>query len=253
MSLQPTQRFTETVDNYLKYRPSYPTALLKVLEEEGLLNAHSTVADIGSGTGFLTQLFLAKGHVTYGIEPNQAMREAGEEYLKEFPQFHSISGSAEQTSLPAESVDLVTAGTAFHWFEPVATQKEFRRILRSPGYVALIWNVRNLQDPLMQEYEALITRHGKDYLTSTAQKFDQTAGESFFAPYPLKTRSLPNQQAFDWEGLKGRLLSTSYALRPGDAGYENQMQDLETIFDRHQKSGLVEFRYDTKLHFGRFK
>lgn len=91
--------FTKTVQNYLKYRPSYPKEIVDLLVNECGLNKKSVIADIGSGTGFLAKLFLDAGNTVYGVEPNQAMREAGEAYLAHYPHFHSISGTAETTHL----------------------------------------------------------------------------------------------------------------------------------------------------------
>ncbi|MFN7096842.1 MAG: class I SAM-dependent methyltransferase, partial [Gammaproteobacteria bacterium] len=120
-----TERFTETVQNYLKYRPSYPQEVLSFLVDECNLTKQSLIADIGSGTGFLSKLFLDYGNTVYGVEPNQAMREAVEDLLKRYNHFHSIDATAEATTLPDHSVDFITAGTAFHWFDFNKTKQEF--------------------------------------------------------------------------------------------------------------------------------
>jgi SAM-dependent methyltransferase len=196
---------------------------------------------------------LREGYNVFGVEPNEEMRLAGEQYLKAYPNFHSINGTAENTTLAAQSVDLVMAGTAFHWFQPAQTKAEFRRILKPNGHVLLVWNVRDFDIPLMQDYEQLIRNYGRDYSESGAHKFNNSVGEEFFNPYAMKIQSYPNIQQFDWAGFKGRLLSTSYALRPTDAKYEAMVAALKEIFDRYQKNGLVDFRYNTKLYYGQFK
>lgn len=249
-----TYRFTETVENYIKYRPSYPPEIYSFLVKNCGLTPEKVIADIGSGTGFLSRLFLDHGHTVYGVEPNSAMRTAGEKYLSPYPRFHSIDGQAEASALNSESVDWVTAGTAFHWFDPEKSKIEFKRILKSPGFVLLIWNVRKKQESaLLQDYENLILTYSKDYQDSAAQKFNRTAAEDFFKPYPMEMASFPNNQQFDWQGFKGRLLSTSYSLRETDPQYEKMLHDLGEIFEHHQQNGRVNFLYDTKLYYGQMK
>jgi ubiquinone/menaquinone biosynthesis C-methylase UbiE len=248
------QRFTQAVQYYIKYRPSYPKAVLETLIEDCGLTKNSIIADIGSGTGLLSKLFLDYDNTVYGVEPNQAMREAGEEYLKQYANFISVDGTAESTNLKDKSIDIITVGTAFHWFDPGKTKIEFERILKNLGWVLLVWNVRDIEhSALIGDYEKLILKYGKDYRESSASKFDQTALATFFSPNEIKTQSFTNSQKFDWEGLKGRLLSTSYSLRPDDKQYDNMLAELKDIFDRYQKNGKIEFLYSTKLHYGRIK
>jgi ubiquinone/menaquinone biosynthesis C-methylase UbiE len=248
-----TQRFTEVVENYAKFRPSYPIELCQVLEEHCGLTPQSIIADIGSGTGLLTKLLLDHGNPVLAVEPNDAMRAVAEQLLQSYPQFQSIAGTAEATTLPDHSVNLITVATAFHWFDPVKTKREFQRILQTPGYVALIWNVRNLADSaLQQEYENLIVEYGSDYKTSSAQKFEKTAVQAFFNPYEMQIQKIPYAQHFDWDGFKGRLLSTSYSLKPDDKRYDAMLNDLRKIFDRYQVNNQIEFLYHTTIYYGQF-
>ena len=247
-------RFTQTVQDYIKYRPSYPKKVLQTLIDECGLTKNSIIADVGSGTGLFSKLFLDYGNTVFGVEPNNDMRIAGEEFLKHYSNFHSFDGTAESSTLKAESVDIVTVGTAFHWFDVEESKREFQRILKSPGWVLLVWNVRDIEhSELVRDWEKLILTYGKDYSESAASKFDKAALDSFFSPGEMQTRSFENSQQFDWEGLKGRLSSTSYSLRPGDDKYDEMLNELKTIFDRYQQNGKVEFLYATKIHFGRIK
>ena len=160
MSLEPTRRFADRVENYVKYRPSYPTAVLTCLQEECGLRETAVIADIGSGTGILSRLFLLNGNAVVGIEPNQEMRQAGERLLADFPTFTSVNGTAEATTLPDNSVDFVTAGQAAHWFDKEKSLPEFRRILRAGGTIALVWNTMAFDaSPFMQGYERLTLRY----------------------------------------------------------------------------------------------
>lgn len=246
-----SSRFTQTVQDYIKYRPSYPRDVLQVLIDECGLTKDKVIADIGCGTGLLAKLFVENGNPLYGVEPNDAMRLASDDFLKAYPDFHSVKGTAEDTTLDSHSVDFVIAGTAFHWFDADKAKHEFKRILRSPGWVMLVWNVRNLElSPLMREYEELIIDCGTDYAESNARKFEKTVEASFFSPNEMKMKSFRNSQQFDWEGLQGRLLSTSYSLRPGDDRYDEMMRVLRVIFDRYQENGMVTFLYDTKIYYG---
>lgn len=248
---KPTERFTQTVQDYLKYRPAYPKEVLQLLIAECDLTKNKIIADIGSGTGLLAKLFLDHGNLVYGVEPNQSMRAAAEEYLKEYANFHSVNGTAEATSLEKQSIDIITAGTAFHWFDSKQTKLEFRRILKKDGWVLLVWNVRNIaESALLRDYENLLLQYGTDYKESNAIKFDKTAVKEFFYPQAMQTCSFKNMQQFDWQGFKGRLLSTSYSLRPGDDKYNEMLAKLKEIFAHYQKNGMVEFLYDTKLYYG---
>src|SRR5258705_12626233 len=97
--LSPTQRFSSRVDNYVRFRPGYPDELIDSLRTENGLTEQAVIADVGSGTGKLTELFLRHGNSVFAVEPNQEMREAGERLLAHFPGFTSIHGTAEATTL----------------------------------------------------------------------------------------------------------------------------------------------------------
>ncbi|MDP8950409.1 MAG: class I SAM-dependent methyltransferase [Actinomycetota bacterium] len=156
-SSDPTQRFTNRVDHYVKYRPSYPRAALDLLKTECGLTSASLVADVGSGTGILSELFLENGNRVFGIEPNERMRETGERRLGRHPRFTSVAGTAEATTLDGDSVDFVVAGQAFHWFDPERARAEFSRILKPGGWVALVWNLRRKDaTPFLAAYERLL-------------------------------------------------------------------------------------------------
>lgn len=251
--MQPTERFSKTVDNYVKYRPSYPKEVLELLKTECNLQKDTVIADIGSGTGLLTKILLENDNQVYGVEPNAEMRHAGEHFLHGFSNFTSIDGGSENTKLTTNSVDIITAATAFHWFEPVKTKKEFQRILKQPGWVVLIWNVRDIENALVAEYEDLITKFGTDYKTSSASTFDRTATADFFAPFTMQEAEFNNKQIFDWEGFKGRLLSSSYSLQKGDKNYEEMLLALQQIFKKYEKDGIITFTYKTKIYYGRLK
>lgn len=250
----PTQRFTSRVENYVKYRPGYPAEVLAILAAECGLTPAWRVADIGSGTGILSELFLRNGNTVYAVEPNRAMREAAEKALAGYPNFLSIDGAAEATALAGASVELVAAAQAFHWFDPAGARAEFARILRPGGWVALIWNERRTRGtPFLEDYEALLREHAGEYaLKNIRQHIDEPVLAGFFGARGYREHCAENSQKFDFEGLRGRLLSSSYAPEPGHPRHAPMLAALRAIFDRHQRCGRVRFDYDTRIFMGEF-
>ena len=250
----PKQRFSNRVEDYVRYRPGYPGAILDTLREECGLRMESVVADIGSGTGLLAQMFLENGNLVYGVEPNAAMREAGEQLLEKYPHFCSVAGSAEATTLPAASVDFVVVGQAIHWFEPNATRAEFMRILRPGGWVAVLWNER-LTDttPFLRAYESFLREFGTDYEKVAETYPREQQMQNFFGPSRFEGRFSPNEQVFDFEGLRGRLLSSSYAPPAGHPNHEPMLAELRRLFEAHQQGGRMRIEYKTHMYFGQLE
>jgi len=185
------------------------------------------------------------------VEPNAAMRAAAERDLGGTPHFRSVDGSAEATGLEASSVDLVTAAQAFHWFDPAAARAEMTRILRAPGWVALVWNDR-AASPFNDDYEAMLDQYAPDY--ANVRERDRAPGpkmRAFFAPAQFRSASFPSAQSFDEEGLRGRLRSSSYAPRPGHPMHDPIYARLAELFATHAKDGQVELTYETVVHWGR--
>jgi SAM-dependent methyltransferase len=246
-----TERFSDRVENYVRYRPRYPEEVIRTLVAETGLVPESVIADIGSGTGISAELFLRHGNPVYGVEPNEAMRTAAERLLAAYPGFDSVNGTAEATTLPSDSIDHVVAGQAFHWFDPERARAEFTRILRPDGWVVLIWNTR-LTDvsPFLRAYEDLLLEYGTDYRQIDHRHVDAERLRAFFRG-DFHSRSFPNRQGFDAEGLRGRLLSSSYAPNAGHPRYPPMLAALERIFHDHREDGRVWFEYRTELFFGR--
>src|SRR5712664_562856 len=245
------QRFSSRVADYVRYRPSYPSALLELLRTDCALRPGHVVADIGSGTGFLSELFLKNGNRVYGVEPNAEMRQAGEEYLASYDGFSSIEGSAESTTLEDASVDFVTAGQAFHWFEPNATRGEFIRILKPAGWVVVLWNER-LTDttPFLRDFEALLRKFGTDYSRVNESYPREEQMRAFFQQSAYRRQQIPNLQIFDFEGLAGRVRSSSYMPAQHHPKFAPMMTALENIFREHQRDGSVRMEYLTRLYYG---
>lgn len=245
------ERFSNRVDNYVKHRPSYPEGVVDLLARECGMVGTAAVADVGSGTGILTELLLVRAGRVYAVEPNRAMREAAEERLGSAPGFVSVAGSAEETTLPSGTVRLVTAGQAFHWFDQAAARREFARVLEPDGWVALIWNVRDVDaTPFMAEYEALLRTHGADYETVNHRGVGDAELDAFFGPGRFRLATFSNSQSFDRAGLEGRVLSASYVPAEGQSGYGPMVDAIGDLYARHERDGAVEFVYATRVYYG---
>lgn len=250
MTRDPARRFSDRVEYYAQFRPSYPETLIAFLKQLGLGRA-SLVADIGSGTGILSELILQCGSTVFGVEPNDEMRRAAETLLGGYENFRSVAGKAETTTLHDEAVDFVVAAQAFHWFDRPATKSEFRRILKPQGCAVLIWNTRKTEStPFLRAYEELLVRFGTDYTEVHHTSIDETVLKEFFDGN-VEKRVFENSQSFDFEGLKGRLLSSSYIPMEGHPNYEPMLAELDRIFRRYRLHGSVTFLYDTEVYFGK--
>jgi len=248
------QRFSNRVADYVRYRPGYPGALIDLLRTECGLRPDHVIADVGSGTGLLSKLFLENGNRVYGVEPNQEMREAGEEFLRSFPEFTSVAGSAEATTLGNTSVDFVTAGQAFHWFDPKAARSEFARILKPGGWIVVLWNDRRMEEAqLTRKYEGVLERYGIDYKRVKDSYPESKDISSFFAGGVFSARDLPNNQILDWEGFRGRLRSSSFAPTEDHPNYAPMMADLDRIFRAHLIDGCVRMEYFIRVYFGQLR
>ena len=248
--LAPTERFSDRVENYIKYRPRYPDTLLPLLQRELNLSPQHVIADIGCGPGQSSEPFLRNGNKVYGIEPNDPMRTAAERLLADFPKFKALKGTAEATTLPEQWVDFITAMQAFHWFDREKAKLEFRRILKQSGHVVLIWNSRKKgASPFLESYEQLLQQFATDYSLVRHENIDESALKTFLGP-SFTHHKLANQQIFDYAGLEGRLLSSSYVPRDDHPSYQPMLRELKRIFDRFNQSGTVPFDYDTDVYWG---
>ena len=247
----PAERFTRRVADYVRYRPGYPVAVLETLRGWGFLPPAVVVLDVGAGTGISSEPFLAAGHRVFAVEPNAGMRGASLSGVsRRYPeQFQAVDGRAEATTLPDASVDLVVAGQAFHWFEPGAARQEFARVLRPGGAVALLWNERKLDaTPFLADYERLLLTFGTDY-EAVRDRHPTPAGiAAFFGETAFLTAEFANAQSFDFEGLCGRSLSSSYLPTAESPAHGPMLAALRRLFDRHQEAGKVRFEYRTVLY-----
>jgi ubiquinone/menaquinone biosynthesis C-methylase UbiE len=247
----PTERFSSRVENYIKYRPTYPRSIINLLTSDCNLTKDSVIADVGSGTGILSQLFLQNGNRVFGIEPNIEMRNAGDRLLNHFRRFTSVAGTAEATTLDDHSVHMFAAGQAFHWFDREKARAEFARILKPNGWVVLVWNDRRTNSSaFLKAYERLLSDYGTDYKEVDHKRINKEAIRVFFGSERFKTMTFENSQVLDFEGTKGRILSSSYVPEVGHPAYDAMLEELRSIFKIHEVGGKVSFQYDTRVYFG---
>ncbi|CAN5339745.1 class I SAM-dependent methyltransferase [soil metagenome] len=243
------QRFTNRVENYVKYRPDYPREVIGLLRRECGLNKDTVIADVGCGTGISTRMFLENGNRVFGVEPNKAMRDEAIEQLAVFPWFLPIDGTAEKTTLPESSVDLVVAAQAFHWFDPEKAGAEFLRLLRPGGHIVLMWNERRLDaTPFLVEYEAFLLKYARDYEQVRHDKVDRSTLDAFF-PRDHRKATYDNFQDLDFEGIKGRMLSSSYMPSEDDEQIGSILDELRILFANHAENGRIKVFYDTKVYY----
>jgi ubiquinone/menaquinone biosynthesis C-methylase UbiE len=264
-----TTRFSDRVENYVRYRPGYPAEAMQVLGDACGLTPEHVIADIASGTGIWTRMLLGNGNKVYGVEPNADMRHAAERLLAQSDRFISIAGTAEATTLPDRSMDFVTAAQAAHWFDRQNSRREFMRILQPGGWLVLLWNERETDStPFLRDYERLLLTFGTDYEDVRHERTTDSVHE-FFHPAPFQERVFANRQEFDYAGLEGRLLSSSYAPGPEHPKHRPMLDELRRIFDQHAdqhadqqvdqhadqhaQAGRVAFEYKTRVYFGQLK
>ncbi|WP_010277635.1 class I SAM-dependent methyltransferase [Paenibacillus senegalensis] len=206
------KRFSNRVGDYVRYRPSYPGEAIEYLYTTVGFNAKAVIADVGAGTGIFTALLLERGSRVIAVEPNAEMRTAAITSLGKHPRLTFSTGSAEQTELPDHCADFIVSAQAFHWFDHAATKQEFQRIIRPGGKAVLIWNKRLTSGSLFLEgYEQLLQDYGTDYTKVDYKNVTDETLHKFFKNGTYTKITFTYRQLFDYDGLRGRLSSSSYA------------------------------------------
>jgi len=247
----PVARFSDRAEDYAKYRPHYSHDVVDAVRQACGLTPQHLIADIGCGPGMLAEVFLDNGNPVIGVEPNREMRIAGEKYLVKYPNFTAVDGSAEATTLGESSVDYVIAGQAFHWFRPPEARVEFARILKPGGWTVLVWHDRDIgSTPFLRAYETFLRQHAVDYEQVTHKYLaSYEALQRFFEPDEMRQIKQHNEQRLDFDGLRGRLLSSSYIPKSGEK-HEAMIRALPELFSEHAVHGHVVLEYDTKIYYG---
>jgi len=245
-----TQRFSNRVEAYVKFRPGYPDALMQILLQKTRLEAGAVVADVGSGTGIFTKLLLDQRLKVFAIEPNENMRKVAETIMADYPNFTSVAAPAEATGLGDRSVDLVTAAQAFHWFNDAPTKIEFSRILKSDGRLALIWNKRKISHAFQQAYDAVLRTYVPEYGVVNHMNLRETDIAGFFADGQMEVLRFDNSQQLSFSALLGRLKSSSYCPAEDSPQYPSLVAELAALFEQFAIDDVIDFQYDTELYLG---
>jgi ubiquinone/menaquinone biosynthesis C-methylase UbiE len=250
MSLDSTKRFSDRVNDYVQFRPGYPQEAIELLKNKFSLSSSSIIADIGSGTGISAEMFLRENCTVFGVEPNDEMRAAAEKVLSQYKKFHSVKGTSDKTNLQNQSVDFVVAAQAFHWFEPISTKKEFKRILKDQGYIVIIFNDRKITGSAFAEgYENLMNEFGSDYKQVKHQNVSEKRHREFLGDY--QQFNFENFQEFDFNGLLGRITSSSYAPNKDHPRFNEMKAAFKNLFEQTQTMGKVKMDYITQVFCAR--
>jgi len=251
---KPKERFSARVENYAKYRPTYPKDIINIFTNKYALDYDSIIADIGSGTGIFSRLLLENGFKVFGVEPNQEMKKYAEHNLSKFHGFVSCTGSAEKTTLADNSIDAITVAQAFHWFDVEPTINEFNRILKQNGLVFLIWNDRKVQgSQFLRKYEETLIKYCSEYEEINHKNYSRERIKSIFHGKEIAEHHFENHQMLDLQSLFGRLESSSYCPKEKDKIYKPLMESIGELFTEHHDGGQVVIDYDCVLYCIRLK
>lgn len=247
-----TEKFTGKAEIYSKYRPGYPKKYIDYLISYNNLTSEKTVADIGSGTGIFTRELLQKNLKVIAVEPNEDMRNIAVESLKNYPKYTQLSTTAENTGIADNSIDLVTATQAFHWFDMPKFKVECKRILKPDCNVALVWNSRDFTSPLVNENAEICKKFCPDFkgFSGGMEENHEIYGQ-FFKDGKYETKFFTNDMELDLDSFIGRNLSASYALTKADANYDEFIEAIINLFEKYKKGGKIEFRNITRSYIGK--
>jgi SAM-dependent methyltransferase len=244
--------FSRKALDYARGRPAYPAALFEHIERHLGAGESLRIADVGAGTGLLTQGWLERGHAAFAVEPNDEMRAAADKLLGRDPRYRSVAAPAEATTLTAAAFDLVTAAQSFHWFEPVAFRRECLRILRTAGQVALIWNDRASDSAVQTALDSVFEEFGGIQRTAQAVRQSQQQGvQAFFGAGAFGTWRFDHAQQLDREGLRGMVFSRSYMPAADSPAGLAAARKIDALFNAFATNDVLSLPYRCVLFLGR--
>lgn len=245
-----TEKFNGIANEYAQSRPDYAAEFIDCLFDKYGFSASSVIADIGSGTGKFAKQLLDKECKVICVEPNTDMRFAAEKDLCKYPNFKSVEGSAENTILPDNSVDYITAAQAFHWFNTKKFKAECSRIIKPKGQAFLVWNTRNNDALINQELYRVYSEYCPDFkgFSGGTKPHDNRIKEFFDNKYEYIT--FDNPLYYDREKFINRSLSGSYSLKKGDYNFSLYIEEISKIFDKFEVDGIVKIENNTVAYVG---
>jgi SAM-dependent methyltransferase len=246
-----TLKFTGKAAVYAKARPNYAPEFIDYLYKDVGMNSTSVIADIGSGTGILSKSLLERGSVVYCVEPNNDMRETAEKNLSGFTNFHSVMGTAESTTLPADSVDFIVVAQAFHWFDVENFKVECQRILKPNGKVILVWNSRVITSELTKENALIFSKYCPNFVGFSGGAGDMDDDIAGFFNDDFELRRFSNDLQFDKTKFIERCLSASYSLKETDSEYKSYISELEALFDKYSVNNILTMPNETVAYIGK--
>lgn len=248
-----TGKFDRKGKVYAKARPDYPKALFEFLISEQMLGKEKDMADIGSGTGIFTAQLSPFVKTVFAIEPNDDMRNKAEDRFKPYPNIASVNATAENTTLPNTSVDLITVAQAFHWFDRKAFKNECKRILKPNGKILLVWNDRDISSNVIKDNFAVNKIFCPNFKgSSNGIDFSKDAFKDFFdGEYEMT--EFDNCLVYERDAFIARSLSSSYSPKKNDPAYDEYVKALESVFEKHQTNGTVKYPYITRCYIGTVK
>lgn len=241
--MNPLGRFSDRAGDYVKYRPTYPAAAIDAVLARLGEPSQLTAADIGAGTGIASRLLAERGVRVLAIEPNAEMRQAAQIH----PLVEWKEATSEATTLPESSVDLVTCFQSFHWFNPVLTLPEFRRIRPPSGRLAVVCNLRDIADEFTLLYTQTVKAASNNH---PAEKRDRSIEpllkSSDFTN--IQSCDFVHKQDVDLQGPIGRATSASYIPKSGPQ-LQQIISDLTELYETHcGNKSFVSLVYKTRVY-----
>lgn len=242
-----TSIFSHKANYYAKYRWHYVPEAIDYIVKVSDLKKDAAIADIGSGTGILTELLLAKAKTVYAVEPNAEMRLKAEERLGEQFAFRSVDGKGESTTLPDQCVELITAAHSLHWMEPADAKREFRRILKPEGWLATVNNV-NLENDFLEAWEEAMNECSFDF-SPKEMRLKAFNPDDYFIAYEVM--EFPFRLLHTLDSWIGASLSIAFAPSDFDAAFGEYLEAVSDVFHLFSKNEHVEIHGVTEARVGR--
>lgn len=238
---------------YSQYRPTYPNQFISYIYLNADIRNQSIIADIGSGTGILTKQLLEQGNDVFAVEPNADMRNIAENNLENFKNFYSIEGTAENTTLKSQSIDVITVAQAFHWFDREKFKNECKRILKPNGKVILVWNSRDEKSEIVIENDRINRKYCHNF-KGFSNGMKGAVGEGEFSDFftnEYDEKAFKNDIKFNCDGFIGRNLSASYALKENEKFYSEYISELKNLFNKYCTDGMLTMPNFTRCYIGK--